>query len=837
MRTEKYYECRTVTEWWDDGCGGGDSTSTPEQRGPYYRPNSAPIENSVGTYQVCSGSTTEWMDAYPDVQCSASCYPAPVPTPLSGDTLSPQNVPGENGSFKLPVNVGWSDVEEITNTEEGGFCEIGSYRYRISGAGSSVLDKVVGAQKEVCGGSTGKACGGESGAFETARRNNDIRTMNRAHAIADRERRAGGSIAMDSCVTIPDGSECAEPLRSAFTNPTYDYLTGQYAYDFDADATFTQDVARGFSDESICALESGREYSLTVAACIDGAGEDCGAWSGESSPFSFQTGRSPQLKYPYDPDWEGPNSSNLSNTPIVRIPLEIAWCPVSEARDYHYIITKNAKEGKENVAWENRDTPTGYKDETGELLQKGNTYYWKVGACTASDESSCSFSQLWSMVPGDFDLAAPVPVSPESGGFIHKESSFSWNRGDPFASFFAVRIWQGGRIVAQYPVEHAITGSVPSLKAELVWDALDLASPYEWQAGSCTSPEPSSCESWSRRIPFTTAGTPPENLNTSPVQDGRTGIPSSLSWAHPWKGAASYQYEVLRGQARVAEGSIPAPPISVGFSEGIRQNEEYSWRVRSCAVSADRLPAQENECGAWAQGEFQTVLLKDPQIVSPEETAYIPSAVLEWDPVFGAGSYEYKVTYERPSEDEHERTCLRAQGTAIRSETTKNSSATVPLSCFGSYTASVRACTSPADASCTDPGPWGETSFEARPAAGGSGFGGLVPCGRSSNPKSTGWDEREPCQAKHLFLGLHTLFSFLLWRLIPLLILLFAIGTGAILYLSLGDANLISQVTSAWKALGVGALIVFSSWMILNILLGILGFNVTVFGVWYQAVI
>ena len=61
--------------------------------------------------------------------------------------------------------------------------------------------------------------------------------------------------------------------------------------------------------------------------------------------------------------------------------------------------------------------------------------------------------------------------------------------------------------------------------------------------------------------------------------------------------------------------------------------------------------------------------------------------------------------------------------------------------------------------------------------------------------------------------------------------------TGAVSYLSLGAPNTLAQIKSTWKAVIAGVLILLLAWLFLNLLLGFFGFNVGIFGNWYEPLI
>jgi hypothetical protein len=112
--------------------------------------------------------------------------------------------------------------------------------------------------------------------------------------------------------------------------------------------------------------------------------------------------------------------------------------------------------------------------------------------------------------------------------------------------------------------------------------------------------------------------------------------------------------------------------------------------------------------------------------------------------------------------------------------------------------------------------------------------GGLVPCGRKADAVDTPYNETETCELRHFFLLLRNVINFVLWWLIPIILILLVVLTGAVFYFSFGGLNAMAYVRRIWRAFFAGAGIVFFSWLFLNFLLGILGFNINVFGQWTQ---
>ena len=68
----------------------------------------------------------------------------------------------------------------------------------------------------------------------------------------------------------------------------------------------------------------------------------------------------------------------------------------------------------------------------------------------------------------------------------------------------------------------------------------------------------------------------------------------------------------------------------------------------------------------------------------------------------------------------------------------------------------------------------------------------------------------------------------------PLILVILAITTGVIFYFSFGSADTLARVRSIWSAVLKGTLILLFSWLFLNFLLGILGFDINIFGRWYD---
>jgi di/tricarboxylate transporter len=91
---------------------------------------------------------------------------------------------------------------------------------------------------------------------------------------------------------------------------------------------------------------------------------------------------------------------------------------------------------------------------------------------------------------------------------------------------------------------------------------------------------------------------------------------------------------------------------------------------------------------------------------------------------------------------------------------------------------------------------------------------GLVPCG--------GPDEK-PCQLCHLFVLLNNIIVFLLTKIVPLAAVIFIIWGGLLFIVSAEDPGRIEKAKEIFKSVGWGLLLVFSSWLIVNLFLTLIG--------------
>lgn len=599
---------------------------------------------------------------------------------------------------------------------------------------------------------------------------------------------------------------------------------GSYAYAVSGQAAQASGTAGAGELQTMvkdCRLLPNASYTWKVKTCIDSGGKDCGEWSREQK---FSTSSAPEPKSPFDPDFEGVKNG------ISDLPVTLRWCPSPSANAYKVnIINPNGTVADEQL-FEKHET--FYSDfDLFKVFYKGMRYIWSVFSCGDLDGTNCKVrSQQWSVVPiSELD----VPTNLRSKIVVNLEDSLEWDL-VPYAPFYMVRIEHLG--TAQDSIQ--TTNSLPLGK---IWNKLQNNSVYSWKVAACASDDVkgSNCTAWSAASLFQTTGAPPQNLAASPSENNLVGIPFTLTW-DAQEGALSYAYEIAPDQtfsALLRKGIVEAdqyPKVEIAYqgtggqSSIMRPGQTYYARITTCA---DRRGI---ECGQWTILSVATAPLKAPDPISPlpSQGAYTPKVDVAWKKALGQNYYAYRVFYEKPSSEEKNASCLHYQHDKPVSEGITNSSTiSYTPSCVGIYKAEVTPCT---DNQCAEKGISAVWNFQVTEPAGASSFFGLVPCSRAKDNTATSWNERESCQFKHSILFVHNMFNFLLWQALPALVVLYAIFSGAIFYFSLGNPGVLMQIKSIWKAIGIGFIIVFFSWMFINLFLGILGFNINIFGRWYE---
>ncbi|MDO8424532.1 MAG: PKD domain-containing protein [bacterium] len=498
-------------------------------------------------------------------------------------------------------------------------------------------------------------------------------------------------------------------------------------------------------------------------------------------------------------------------------------------------------------------TESNYMDDAC-IFSKGETYKVRVASCRDSLATDCGpFSNEQKFEVGNnLNINAPratstekanlySPGPPETIPTLGRRHYLQWEAHNCSNYVrFILKNDSGSEIIREempniefFPLNHD--------KFNKIFDnANDLDRKYSWQLQSCWKiGENIICDEGKIGSPwyFKTVGAAPQLLK--PALGGQTRIPMYLEW-QAIDGAESYRYQVAANESFSVikkEGVLTKASLKIDYPD-VTSNSQYWWRVKTC------VDAEGSVCGnTWSEKRnFSTYPLNPPTGLEPLNGP-LP-AFFKWNPDLGANFYQYKVDYistiyAKPTGESSSETlegCAGKVGTSIYSPTINSQpSMSLYVNCLGQYKWWVRSCLDK-DCSVAAPADWASapnqvfTAFELPTVE----ERGIVPCGRSSDNLKTPYNEREPCQLKHLGFTIQNILDFLLWRLGLIVLGIFSIMTGAIAYFSLGGPGTLERIKSIWKSAGIGYLIMILSWTFINLILSIAGFQVQFFGRWFQ---
>jgi len=565
-----------------------------------------------------------------------------------------------------------------------------------------------------------------------------------------------------------------------------------------------------------CSLKPETTYTWTVKACCNAEGTLCGA----ESNWSFTTSAAPEPLSPYDPDFAGPEQAE-----DIPLPVTLRWCAFQgEPKIYKllfYIIEDEIEKCHPWLEAEgecvSKKVPfiNEFPDLNWGYFSKRSSYAWQVAACTEIEETGeeqCSeYGQKWSFSTADYELVPPILIYPpnDTDTPVGLPVTLKWQGVFPAHSFI-------------YELTGIETGTTKVTTVSFDYPKLNLDTVYSWRVIPCWDFEGTDCENWSETSFFRTTGRPPKLIN--PL-DGTSNIPipTTLKWeAVP--GAISYVLNIGGGDLDLTT-TTKKTEFPLDYPQ-LKQLTTYSWQARTCARANGEL------CGDWSGiSSFTTFKLSAPTNPSPAEneeiSTYQMPRTFSWDPVPWSKYYRYEIDYISKSPEEAGECPL---GQVVGNIVAKTS-VLVTLNCLGKYRWRVQACL---DENCQEAGDWSpfwEFPFSqlAPPTE-----KGIVPCGRIFDNPDTSWNERDPCQLKHLFLMLKIILDFLLWRVSLIILVLLTLLTGVIFYFSRGAPETIVQIKSIWKAAGIGYGVIFFAWLIVTWLVSIVGFRVEIFGRWWE---
>jgi len=815
----------------------------------------------------------------PKCKCSGGCIAAPTGLRYYDNPNYPTNPcnpePGEGSTnIKLPVKLDWDDVEGW----KGGWCSGSGYEL-ADACGNMTTAASVSPYKQCC-------LAKEQACVETksAEINWDELTAC--------ERRVTLYMIEDDCKWTHYQVECLheywestptepEPSTDPTTCGTVDcpypnlrYNPSEMVQHYEITITGDMRDADGnaisnysanldqseFIPPNPCFFKSNRTYTWSVRACCGSGG------CGPAATSAFTTNLAPEPVWPYDPDWAGPDRAEPNwKAPTVEnpYPVRLEWCPVDEAKSYCLRMYKAGTpfirmygQGEPfcpvlfsalycpAVVPPNKDFPIqSYFDFGLDVFTKETDYQWKVATCLnqegqkcglscaedkicytfetlKSECGCCDFSQLWNFF-GQVVLSIPELISPKDGEFVNFTHELKWAH-VPGANSYRYEIKRDSSVI----INKAIVEEYIPIKD--LWDKgiLTFNTQYSWHIQPCWDQEGKDCEekdgekAWSAEWSFTVSGAPPTEL-----QVDATIIPVKLDWENV-PGVLTYYYEVAKDSSfsdivipedqRVLKGNISEVLVDYPY---LVQNTNYYWRVKTCIDEKGEV------CGNWSEPkDFKTFKLEKPTEPYPSDGSefYTYERYLKWKEVPGARAYQYEV-YEG------------VKIIPLTKVPAKSAYVDTPRELgVGEHAWRVKACL---DENCQEAGEfsddWHFNVVEAEPPGGQAG---LVPCGRDVNFSDPyGIDETERCGFQHIFLLLRNILDLALWRIGLIILVLLALASGIIFYFSgqFGLADPLSQVKSLWKAAGIGYLIIFSAYTLVNIFLAIFGYKIGVFGPWW----
>ena len=606
-----------------------------------------------------------------------------------------------------------------------------------------------------------------------------------------------------------------------------------YQYRVAGDSAIENSVTESEVEMKNCTLASKSSYSWQAKACLQG---NCGKWSDQQN---FSTSLAPELLLPYDPDWE----KGSEKAEGVSLPVKLDWCDVKEAQSWlmYVLIRENGQEvchpwlmtngncdawpiGKEIKPPPRIEEPkllSEYLDEKG-FFTKATEYIFKIAACLREDSTDCSdFSQQWRFKTGAETLADFVLIEPPDDP-----------RGETPVGLPLLLDWQG------QPGMNSFNYSVGPLyettrfsEANFDYPQLSLNTLYQWAVEPCWDYDGQKCETALKKTAyFKTTGRPPAAV--SPLNGVQSvAIPLTINWEDV-PGAKSYVIKITGDNLNI-EKSISQSEIFLDYPEyNIRQEKTYSWQVKTCARENGQV------CGNYSQIQsFTTFRLPAPTNPSPENNGQLATDEqnVSWQTVPSADAYQYKIRYLAMAPSEIDETCRPLVGSEIiPAKTVSVNSDAIKLGCLGQYQWQSRSCL---DQNCTETSNWSEpfwTFSLTEPQ--GIGRGGLVPCGRAVDNPKTPWNEREPCQIRHLIVLVKTLVDFFFGRVIPAAFVILTIASAIILYVPFasGGAMPLAKIKMLWRSAGISLLTVAFAWLLINWLLSLIGYQISIFGNWYQ---
>ena len=365
----------------------------------------------------------------------------------------------------------------------------------------------------------------------------------------------------------------------------------------------------------------------------------------------------------------------------------------------------------------------------------------------------------------------------------------------------------------------SLTDKIPTQADDPQNVVLKLNTFYQWRVKSCWPSLPvgdisSICGGNKDWHYFYTTGRPPKD-DSLKYSDSAPNI--NFSWESV-PGAGSYIISITENGV-ASEHKTTTNQWQISYPGALTS---YTWQVRTCADADGKI------CGSWSKSNsFNSGDFPAPTDLTPTgEIKQLPSA-LSWSS--NAKNFLVTATYSGVSDSSCDPMWFNAQyadkkisGTSMAVQTKASGGSP---HCAGIYTFTVQPCF---DANCTSLSHnIGKAKFIISDPEQKSGF---MVCGQKTNDPTTPYNEKEPCQIKHLFLTLKVIIDFIVFKLAFIFLPLLVLATGAIFYFSEDKTKTIPTLKKAWKNIGLGYGALFFAWFIVSLLMFIAGYHT----IWWQ---
>jgi len=654
---------------------------------------------------------------------------------------------------------------------------------------------------------------------------------------------------------------------------------------------YTEVLTRSeFVPPNSCFFLSDASYSFKVKACCNENGTDCGP---ESSQQYFTTNRAPELKYPHDADWAGERKTKNVPDPFNLI---LQWCnfenknyyrgrtdpttgiwkylPLSFKFSLFYATTTDDIPKSKYICYPDfqrngkcekilkpvqKRFPKPEYDNKDRYITKDQSYTWKISACKDEAATECTeFSQEWmfatektvKLKPPSLTYPPYTPNKPYEQVGIPVVLTWNYSIG---AHSYIVKVFEHGPLGAKTTV---VSTSVAALNYPLDFPTVKPEKLYSWNVQPCWDLKGKQCENvTSDTWYFSTTGYPPDIY--SPPPHSTTSIPITVKWTEV-PGAQGYQiylYDVTN--ATTVDLDLQSPFFTSTRVKDttyildypfVTQNTKYQLSIYTVVRETGSLTPGVDLGYTSSSVTFITAKLLPPSNPLPKDgdTIGIKRGVplkISFDPATGAKYYQYQIRYIETAPDETRADCLPDVKPFI-DKIISQPQDFIELKCLGTYEWRAKSCF---DSQCTKEhssewsSDWTPSTgwiFKTKPIT--TDLGALVPCGRYYDDPKTPWDETEVCKIHHIFLLLQIILDFMFFRVGLIILAILILVSGSLYLFSLyspeafGSYPANQVVKQIWKYAGIGYLIVFLAWFIVNLFMGIIGYNVLTFGRWWE---